>query len=215
LQSQNKKTRIGVTGGIASGKTFATNYFRSLGYPVFYADILATQLMIRNPEIKSQIVKEFGAESYLDGRLNKEYLASRVFSFPEEIKKLNAIVHPAVIARSAELMTMALEYDDVVFYEAALVFESGMTNRFDYILLITADRDIRLKRAVARGGLSEKDVTDRMANQISEDEKIRLSHFVIVNDQTEHEFIDKLQKFVDIIEKDKTGDISSFPYFIQ
>jgi len=215
LQSQNKKTRIGVTGGIASGKTFATNYFRSFGYPVFYADILATQLMIRNPEIKSQIVKEFGAESYLDGRLNKEYLASRVFSFPEEIKKLNAIVHPAVIARSAELMTMALEYDDVVFYEAALVFESGMTNRFDYILLITADRDLRLKRAVARGGLSEKDVTDRMANQISEDEKIRLSHFVIVNDQTEHEFIDKLQKFVDIIEKDKTGDISSFPYFIQ
>lgn len=215
MQSQNKKTRIGVTGGIASGKTFATNYFRSLGYPVFYADILATQLMIRNPEIKSQIVKEFGAESYLDGRLNKEYLASRVFSIPEEIKKLNAIVHPAVIARSAELMTMALEYDDVVFYEAALVFESGMTNRFDYILLITADRDIRLKRAVARGGLSEKDVTDRMANQISEDEKIRLSHFVIVNDQTEHEFIDKLQKFVDIIEKDKTGDISSFPYFIQ
>ena len=182
---------------------------------MFYADILATQLMIRNPEIKSQIVREFGEESYLDGRLNKEYLASRVFSFPEEIKKLNAIVHPAVIARSAELMTMALEYDDVVFYEAALVFESGMTNRFDYILLITADRDLRLKRAVARGGLSEKDVTDRMANQISEEEKIRLSHFVIVNDQTEHEFIDKLQKFVDLVENDDLSEISSFPYFIQ
>ncbi len=215
MQSQNRKLKIGVTGGIASGKTFATNYFRSHGFPVFFADILATQMMNRDYEIISKIVKEFGEESYLDGRLNKEFLASRVFPSPENIKILNSIVHPAVIKRSAELMDDALEFNDVVFYEAALVFESGMTNRFDYVLLVTADKETRLQRALMRGGLSEKDVTNRMANQLDEEEKIRRSHFVIVNDQTQAIFESKLSRFLDMIKSDEIRNISSFPHFIK
>jgi len=199
LQSQNRKYRVGITGGIASGKTHATNYFRDKGYPVFFADILAAQIMNRDPEVISSIVTEFGENSYFDGRLDREYLSKQVFGFPEKVEKLNSIVHPKVIRRSAELLDLSLEFSDIVFYEAALIFEAGMAGRFDLVLLITANEEVRLKRAVSRGGLSEEGIRRRMISQISEEEKIRRSNFVIVNDGTREEFESKLEKFLSFL----------------
>jgi len=214
LQSQNRKYRVGITGGIASGKTHATNYFREKGYPVFFADILAAQIMNRDPEVISEIVAGFGVNSYLDGRIDREYLSKQVFGFPEKVEKLNSIVHPRVIKRSAELLEMELEFSDIVFYEAALIFEAGMAGRFDLVLLITADDEVRLKRAVSRGGLSEEGIRRRMDSQISEAEKIERSNFVIVNNGTLEEFEAKLEKFLQMLKSDLTEQIPDKPMFI-
>lgn len=214
LQSQNRKYRVGITGGIASGKTHATNYFREKGYPVFFADILAAQIMNRDPEVISEIVAGFGVNSYLDGRIDREYLSKQVFGFPEKVEKLNSIVHPRVIKRSAELLEMELEFSDIVFYEAALIFEAGMAGRFDLVLLITAEDEVRLKRAVSRGGLSEEGIRRRMDSQISEAEKIERSNFVIVNNGTLEEFEAKLEKFLQMLKSDLTEQIPDKPMFI-
>lgn len=214
LRSLNKKFRVGITGGIASGKTHATNYFRDKGYPVFFADILAAQIMNRDPEVISSIVIEFGEDSYLDGRLDREYLSKQVFGFPERVEKLNSIVHPKVILRSAELLDVALEHSDIVFYEAALIFEAGMAGRFDLVLLITANEEIRLQRAVSRGGLSGEGIRRRMISQISEEEKIRRSNFVIVNDGTLEEFEVKLEKFLTLLEEGALELNKGVPRFI-
>jgi len=214
LQSQNRKYRVGITGGIASGKTHATNYFREKGYPVFFADILAAQIMNRDPEVISEIVAGFGVNSYLDGRIDREYLSKQVFGFPEKVEKLNSIVHPRVIKRSTELLEMELEFSDIVFYEAALIFEAGMAGRFDLVLLITADDEVRLKRAVSRGGLSEEGIRRRMDSQISEAEKIERSNFVIVNNGTLEEFEAKLEKFLQMLKSDLTEQIPDKPMFI-
>ena len=215
LQSQNRKYRVGITGGIASGKTHATNYFREKGYPVFFADILAAQIMNCDPEVISEIVTEFGEDSYLDGRIDREYLSKQEFGFPEKVEKLNSIVHPRVIRRSAALLEMELEFSDIVFYEAALIFEAGMAGRFDLVLLITAEEEIRLQRALSRGGLSEEGIRRRMISQISEEEKIRRSNFVIVNDGTEEEFEAKLEKFLQILENDEMELTTVNPRFIE
>jgi len=181
---------------------------------VFFADILAAQIMNRDPEVISEIVAGFGVNSYLDGRIDREYLSKQVFGFPEKVEKLNSIVHPRVIKRSAELLEMELEFSDIVFYEAALIFEAGMAGRFDLVLLITADDEVRLKRAVSRGGLSEEGIRRRMDSQISEAEKIERSNFVIVNNGTLEEFEAKLEKFLQMLKSDLTEQIPDKPMFI-
>jgi len=214
-RSQNKKYRIGITGGIASGKTFATTYFKNRGFTVFFADQLAAEIMNNDPEIISSIVSEFGKDSYLDGRLNRAYLAAAVFGSPEKVQKLNAIVHPAVVKQSDLLLKKELERNDLVFYEAALIFEAGMTERIDYILLITADVKVRVSRALARGGISEDEIRKRISSQISEEEKINRSHFVIINNGTQEELREKLNNFLQFLLKGEAEKLHQFPHFFK
>jgi dephospho-CoA kinase len=215
LPSQSKKLKIGITGGLGSGKTSASKFLISQGFPVFFADEIAKSLMTTDPLLVSQIIDNFGSESYLDGKLNTSYLGQKVFSSPELVQKLNSIVHPVVVLNSTRIMDEALKKNDIVFYEAALLLEAGMVNRFDYILLITAEEERRVDRALERGGISEDEIRRRIKSQISEEEKINKSHFVIENNSSVETLHTNLLILLNILKSTEKINISEFPFYIR
>lgn len=214
LQSQNKKLKIGITGGLGSGKTSASRFLITLGYPVFFADDIAKSLMVNDPLLVARITEEFGIESYKEGSLNTSYLGQKVFSTPELVQKLNSIVHPVVVLNSTRIMQEALVSSDIVFYEAALLMEAGMMERFDFILLITADEEIRVERGIKRGGITGDEIRRRIKSQLSEPDKIKKSHFVIENNSTLENLHTKLIQFLTLLKSPEKLNISEFPFFI-
>lgn len=173
--------KIGLTGGIGSGKTTVAKIFVSLGIPVFFADSEARKLMEHSPDLIRSVKCSFGDESYIENELNRKYLANVVFSDPVKLKKLNSIVHPAV---SKQFETWAVEYTDkpYVIEEAALLFETGIYKSFDYTVLVTAPVSKRIERVMLRDKVSDSEVLKRMEAQMSDEEKIINSHFLIFND---------------------------------
>jgi dephospho-CoA kinase len=178
----SKALLVGLTGGIGSGKTTVSRVFRSLGVPVYYADDRGKWLMANDAALRSEIVRAFGKESYhLEGNLNRSYLASRVFSNEEELKKLNALVHPAV---GKDFSDWADSHNDrpYLIKEAALIFEAGSYKLLDRVISVSAAKDIRLERVLLRDLQRSKDqVLAIMAKQLSENERKRRSDFVIEN----------------------------------
>lgn len=172
--------KIGVTGGIAAGKSLVSRILEEMGYPVFYSDRMAKELIRTSPYLKQQITILFGAEAYLADKLNANFIASSVFGEPELLEKLNAIVHPAV--RKAFSEWCERQNSPLVFNEAAILFETGTYNQYDAILLVTAPLETRMKRAMLRDGSSKEEVLQRMDRQWSDEEKIPLASFVLLND---------------------------------
>ena len=172
--------KIGVTGGIAAGKSLVSRILEEMGYPVFYSDRMAKELIRTSPNLKQQITTLFGAEAYLADKLNANFIASSVFGEPELLEKLNAIVHPAV--RKAFSEWCERQNSPLVFNEAAILFETGTYNQYDAILLVTAPLETRMQRAMLRDGSSKEEVLQRMDRQWSDEEKIPLASFVLLND---------------------------------
>ncbi|MGV3630098.1 MAG: dephospho-CoA kinase [Bacteroidota bacterium] len=170
---------IGITGGIGSGKSLVCKVLENLGYPVFYADESAKQNMLENLDLINAIVKTFGEKSYTDKQLNRNYLASQVFSKPELRDKLNALVHPTVF-QSYETWKNQ-QSSPLVFNESALLYETGSYTRFDEIWLVTADAETRISRVMQRDLASREDVLARMKNQLPEEEKIKFGPKIIEN----------------------------------
>src|SRR5690606_15419288 len=141
--------KIGITGGIGSGKSYVAKIFKALGVPFYDADKEAKALMNTNQDIKTALTDEFGSEVYdIRGRLNRSYLASQVFKDKERLDKLNAIVHPIVIQHGEDwALSQTFPYS---LKEAALLFESGSYKKLDYTILVTAPTDIRIKRVMQR-----------------------------------------------------------------
>jgi len=137
--------------------------------------------MQEDETIKSEIIKSFGKNSYIDGKLNTKYLAEIVFSNKEKVKKINSIVHPSMIEKIINEAANLHENNNLVFVEAALIFEAHMQNIFDYILMITADENIRIKRLQLRDNDNRKSIQKRINSQINDKDKIGKSHFVIEN----------------------------------
>ena len=174
--------KVGITGGIASGKTTVCKLFEVLGVPVFYADDEARALMHSSPEIVAGISRAFGESMYRDGRLDRAALSAAVFGNPEKIAALNAIVHPVVIAHAEAWM--AAQNAPSVLKEAALFFESGSHTGMDKMIGVSAPKALRLARATTRG-LSSEEVEARMAAQMDEGEKMLRCDFVIINDDVQ------------------------------
>ncbi|MEO8583300.1 MAG: dephospho-CoA kinase [Flavitalea sp.] len=172
--------RIGITGGIGSGKTTAARIFEVLGVPVYYADDAAKRIMNEDEVLKQQIIHEFGAQSYIEGKLNREYLASIVFKNKKKLAVLNALVHPATIRNSN--MWMKKQTGLYAIREAALIFESGAQDQLDYVIGVSSPVELRIERAMQRDKLTREQVMERMDRQINETIKMRLCDFVIVND---------------------------------
>jgi dephospho-CoA kinase len=172
--------KIGLTGGIGSGKTTVAQIFEVLAIPVYYADQAAKDLMNRDPELKKQIISAFGAEVYKEGSLDRSYLAELVFADPEKLALLNSFVHPATFKDSSSWMQM--QKTPYAVKEAALIFETGLEKFFDYIIGVTAPEDLRLHRVMGRDHTSAENILKRMLQQMDEDEKISRCDFVIVND---------------------------------
>ena len=175
--------RIGLTGGIGVGKTFVANIFQKMGIAVFSADIYAKRCMQESEQLKNAIIQDFGMDIYKNEILQKQKLAEIVFSDSEKLNMLNKLVHPFVqvtFEKWCENQTSSF-----VLKEAAILFESDSYKNLDEVICVAAPLQTRINRVVQRDKCSEQAVLNRIANQMSEEEKKQLSDFVIVNDGKE------------------------------
>ncbi len=173
--------KIGLTGGIGSGKSTVARIFEVLGVPVYYADAAAKRLMNEDDDVKLSITNAFGKDAYINGILNRDYVAKQVFNSEEKIKTLNAIVHPATI-KDAELWFQK-QQSPYVIKEAALIFESGSNAALDYVIGVQSPENMRIRRAIQRDNISEEQVKARMSKQMNEEKKLCLCNIIIVNDE--------------------------------
>lgn len=175
--------KIGITGGIGSGKTYVASVFQSLGIPIFNTDIQAKKIMTSSGKLIKLVKEEFGNDIYKDSDLNKEKLASIVFSNSDKLQKLNSLVHPIV---KEELNNWCKKQTSpYVIKEAAILFESNSHIGLDAVICVSAPLDLRMKRLLNRDDYSEKEIKKRIENQISQEEKEKLSDYIIVNDEKE------------------------------
>lgn len=175
--------KIGITGGIGSGKTTVCRLFELLGVSVYYADIRAKAVMQNDVELIEEIKKVFGGEVYSGQTLNRSLLGSIVFSNSERLQQLNALVHPAVFR---DFDRWSYEQRGLyVLKEAAILFESGSSKDCAYTILVKSPIDLRTSRVMLRDSISKEDVIKRMDKQMSDEEKEKLASFVILNDETQ------------------------------
>ncbi len=175
--------KVGITGGIGSGKSTVAKVFEVLGIPVYYADDAAKRLMNEDELLKTELQHLFGKETYIDGRLNRKYLADLVFNDEEKLSLLNSIVHPATLRDSDEWMMQ--QYTPYAIKEAALIFESGAQEHLDYVIGVSAPLPVRLQRVMKRDHVTREEVKARMEKQLDESIKMRLCDYVITNDEQE------------------------------
>jgi dephospho-CoA kinase len=175
--------RVGLTGGIGSGKSTVAGVFEVLGIPVAYADREAKRVMTEDPLLRQQIIHHFGAGSYNGPDLNRPYLAAQVFTDKEKLALLNSLVHPATIAAGEQWMDQQAGRTAYAIREAALIFESDSVRHLDFIIGVYAPSSLRMFRVLQRDKLSREEVLLRMKNQIDEDIKMKLCDAVIYNDE--------------------------------
>ena len=175
--------KIGITGGIGSGKSTVAKVFEVLGIPVYYADDAAKKLMNEDEELKQKIKLQFGDEVFKEGELDKKYLANIVFASPEKLDQLNALVHPATI-KDAERW-MQKQTTAYTLKEAALIFESGAQQNLDHVIGVAAPTPLRIQRTMQRDGITREEVIARMDKQMDDTIKMKLCDFLIKNDEQE------------------------------
>jgi len=173
--------KVGLTGGIGSGKSTVAAIFETLGIPIYYADKEAKRLMSEHANLIQSIKELLGEESYSNGNLNREYIASVVFNEPKKLEQLNQLIHPLTISDSHNWMLQ--QSTPYAIKEAALIFESHSESHLDVIIGVTSPESLRIKRVMERDGIDEAAVRQRMSRQMSEDEKIKKCNFVITNDE--------------------------------
>lgn len=193
--------KIGITGGIGSGKTTVAKIFEVLGIPVFYADSEAKRIMNENEELRKKIIENFGEQSYTNNKLNRKYISEIVFNDTYKLDLLNSIVHPITIAAADEWMLS--QNTPYALKEAALMFESSAASHLDYVIGVYAPQHLRIQRTTQRDNITRQEVLQRMNRQIDEEIKMRLCNFIIVNDEQQlvipqvislHEQLKKLAK---------------------
>ncbi len=171
--------KVGLTGGIGSGKTTVANFFIELGVPVYFADYEAKKLMNSSADIKNKLILEFGEKTYQNGELNRKYLASIVFNDTNKLNIINGIVHPAVANHFAKWIKK--QKSNYIIQENAILFENTTSSIFDYIIIVTSSIEVRIERILKRDSNSKNDILSRMKNQWDDVKKIGLSDFVIHN----------------------------------
>ena len=174
--------KIGITGGIGSGKTIVCEIFKHLEIPVYNADIEAKKILINNDIVRQKLIEYFGDNIYLSSsEINKEFLANIIFNDKTALNKINSIVHPEVWQKFLRF-TQNKTSCNYVILEAAILIESGFYKNMDYVITVTAPKYIRIQRVVKRDNVQENIIMQRINNQISEKERIKFSDFTIIND---------------------------------
>jgi dephospho-CoA kinase len=153
-----------------------------MGFPVFNSDLEARKLMQSDSEIVNSIIALFGKDAYYNGKLDRKHIADKVFSNQELLNQLNLIVHPAT-RQAFESFAQLNNKHRIVFNEAAVLFETGAYKNFDFVILVTAPEELRIKRVVSRDGVDREQVEKRLSNQWKDEQKIGLADFVLVNDE--------------------------------
>jgi len=176
--------KVGITGGIGSGKSTVCKVFRILGVPVFEADIVAKQLMNNDPALRKQLIHLFGSSVYQpDQTIDRKYLAGIVFSNPSLLSKLNEVVHP-VVRKSFDEWCLN-QHSVYVLHEAAILFESGFYKMMDKTITVATDETERIDRVVKRDHITVEMVRQRIKNQWNDEQRIKLADFVIGNNDNE------------------------------
>lgn len=173
--------KIGLTGGIGSGKSTVAAIFQVLGIPVYYADEAAKRLMNEDASLRKNIENTFGERSYTEGKLNREYLSALVFNDGEKLKTLNAFVHPVTIQDAEEWISK--QNAPYIIKEAALIYESDAYKLLDFVIGVSSPQELRIERAMKRDNINREDVLARMSKQMNEEEKMKRCNFIIVNDE--------------------------------
>jgi dephospho-CoA kinase len=172
--------QIGLSGGIGSGKSTIAMVLEKMGYPVFYSDQVAKRLYDEHPMLQKQLVDLLGPEVYRDGQLNKQFLSEQLFSNAELKAQVSALVHP--IVRSTFENWAQQQTSDLVFNEAAILFETGAYRQFAATILVMAPLETRIERVQKRDSLSREEVLKRIANQWTDVQKMALTPYHVVND---------------------------------
>jgi dephospho-CoA kinase len=193
--------KIGITGGIGSGKTTVCRVFELLGIPVFYADNVAKTIMQTDSQLKNEILNAFGTESYsIDGQLNRPYISSIVFKDQSQLNKLNALVHPAVF-RAFDRWISEQQEVPYILKEAALLYESESYEMCDLSILVISPESTRISRIKARDHISEEEIMLRMKRQFSDEQKMKLANHILINDENRlliPQILDLHQQFLKI-----------------
>lgn len=175
------RKKVGLTGGMGSGKSIVAEIFKTLGIPVFNADTIAKKLMEEDTAVQQKIIQLFGEDTYHDGKLNRAFLAGIVFHDKKKLTQLNNIVHPATIAAAGDWMEQ--QTAPYMIKEAALIFEAGAEKYLDLVIGVSAPNEIRIKRVMKRDLISKDQAEARMKNQMDETDKMNLCDHVILNDE--------------------------------
>lgn len=171
---------IGLTGGIGSGKSTVAKLFSVMGALIFNSDEVAKDAYFV-PAVKQKITNLLGATAYLsDNKLDKAYIAQKIFNSPELLQSVNAIIHPEVTAQMKEFEKF--HHHKLIVKESALLFEAGLAHTVDKIIVVTAPDELRIERCIKRDNLSRDAVLLRMSKQFTQSETTKLAHFVVVND---------------------------------
>ena len=178
----NKPLRIGITGGIGSGKSTVTQIFKLLGIPVYDADSAAKRLMEENDELAKALKNNFGNKSFINGKLNRQYLADAVFGNDHLLKKINSLVHP-VVAKDCDSWSMQYS-SGYILKEAALLFETGTYHDLDEVLLVFSDQDTRIRRIKKRDPQrTSKQILNIIGQQMPANKAKDMADYIIYNDE--------------------------------
>lgn len=174
--------KVGITGGIGSGKTTVAKVFKQLGVPVYHADFWAKEIMNTEPIVKQRLKEIFGENIYdSDGNADRKKISEIVFSNKKKLEELNSVIHPAVWLHGENWLKQHTQ-KPYILKEAAILFESGGSKNIDKIIMVYAPKEIRIERVMKRDHVSREEVEARMKNQWDDERKIVLSDFIIVND---------------------------------
>jgi len=172
--------RIGITGGIGSGKSFIATIIERMGYPVYYSDVSSKELTNAHPIIRKGLIDLVGENVYFGGELDKKVLATAIFSNDELRLKVNQLIHP-IVRQDFEDWANS-QKSDLIFNEAAILFETGAYRNFDATILVYAPEELRLKRVLKRDIITKNEVIARMNNQMNDNEKRKMTSLQILND---------------------------------
>ena len=173
--------KVGLTGGMGSGKTTIARIFMQLGVPIYFSDTRAKYLMQNNKFLQESLISLFGSKVFTNGLLNRSYISSIVFSNPEELVKLNTLVHPFV--EKDFQYWLASKSTNYVLKEAAILFEVGADKFLDQVILVESPEDLKISRVILRDGITREEVLMRMAKQWSDDKKRTNADYIIYNNE--------------------------------
>lgn len=191
-----KRFTVGITGGMGSGKSYGCQFIEAMGYPVFYADKTAKKILNREGKVIRAVIELFGENAYINGKLNRPLVAEKIFEQPDLREAIHQLVHPLVRKHFLDWSTTQLA--DIVFHEAAILFETGSYRRFDYTVLICAPKELRIERIQKRDHLSRSAIESRMATQWPDEQKKLLADFVVENDGKQL-ILPQLQRVVEAV----------------
>ncbi len=174
--------KIGITGGIGSGKSIVSEILQTMGYPVFNSDDQARKILFHSKDLHEELKQNFGEEIFLDGIPNKLKIAQIVFSSKEKLEILNALIHPLVRICFEDWILQ--QKSKIIFKEAAILIESGAYKECDKIIVVKSPEELRIKRVMKRDSVTEEEVKMRMKNQLSSNELMKFADFVIENDES-------------------------------